>query len=51
VLVAAGLPCRVDVDTSSGGDPGALDGENFNIFEVNDWHNVVDIASGLFCSR
>jgi hypothetical protein len=35
-------------DTSSGGDPGALDGENFIIFEVNGWHNVVHIASGLF---
>jgi hypothetical protein len=35
-------------DTSSGGDPGALDGENFIIFEVNGWHNLVHIASGLF---
>jgi hypothetical protein len=35
-------------DTSSGGDPGALDGENFIIFEVNGWHNVVHVASGLF---
>jgi hypothetical protein len=35
-------------DTSSGGDGGALDGENFIIFEVNGWHNVVHIASGLF---
>jgi hypothetical protein len=35
-------------DTSSGGDPGALDGENFIIFEVNGWHNVVHILSGVF---
>jgi Domain of unknown function (DUF4383) len=35
-------------DTSSGGDGGALDGENFIIFEVNGWHNVVHIASGVF---
>jgi len=35
-------------DTSSGGDGGALDGENLIIFEVNGWHNVVHIASGLF---
>jgi hypothetical protein len=35
-------------DTSSGGDGGALDGENFILFEVNGWHNVVHIASGVF---
>jgi hypothetical protein len=35
-------------DTSSGGDPGALDGEKFILFEVNGWHNVVHVASGLF---
>jgi hypothetical protein len=35
-------------DTSSGGDGGALDGEKFILFEVNGWHNVVHIASGLF---
>ena len=35
-------------DTASGGDPGALDGENFIIFEVNGWHNVVHLLSGLF---
>ena len=35
-------------DTSSGGDPGALDGENFIVFEVNGWHNVIHLASGLF---
>src|SRR5215204_2241741 len=27
---------------------GALDGDNFIIFEVNGWHSVVHIASGLF---
>jgi Domain of unknown function (DUF4383) len=35
-------------DTAVGGDGGALDGENLIIFEVNGWHNVVHIASGLF---
>jgi hypothetical protein len=35
-------------DTSAGSDPGALDGEKFILFEVNGWHNVVHIASGLF---
>jgi hypothetical protein len=35
-------------DPSSGGDGGALDGERFIIFEVNGWHNVIHIASGLF---
>src|SRR5215207_2043835 len=30
-------------DTGSG-----VDGENFIIFEVNGWHNVIHIASGLF---
>ena len=35
-------------DTSVGGDGGALDGENFIIFEVNGWHNVVHLLSGIF---
>jgi hypothetical protein len=35
-------------DTSSGGDGGGLDGEKFILFEVNGWHNVVHIASGVF---
>ena len=35
-------------DVSTGGDPGALDGENLIIFEVNGWHNVVHILSGVF---
>jgi Domain of unknown function (DUF4383) len=35
-------------DVSTGGDPGGLDGENLIIFEVNGWHNVVHILSGLF---
>src|SRR5215216_2249036 len=35
-------------DTSIGGDSGSLDGEDFLIFEVNGWHNVVHIASGAF---
>jgi hypothetical protein len=35
-------------DVAGGGDGGALDGENLIIFEVNGWHNVVHLASGLF---
>ena len=35
-------------DTATGGDPGALDGEKFLLFEVNGWHNVVHILSGVF---
>jgi hypothetical protein len=35
-------------DTSTGGDPGGLDGEKLILFEVNGWHNVVHLASGLF---
>ena len=42
-----GFLVEAKFDTSSGGDPGALDGENLVIFEVNGWHNVVHIASGL----
>ena len=34
-------------DTAAGGDPGSLDGHDFIIFEVNGWHNVVHIATGL----
>jgi len=34
-------------DTAMGGDPGALDGHDFIIFEVNGWHNIVHIATGL----
>jgi uncharacterized protein DUF4383 len=43
-----GFLAEAKFDTSVGGDGGALDGENFLIFEVNGWHNVVHIASGLF---
>ena len=35
-------------DTATGGDPGPLDGEKLLLFEVNGWHNVVHLASGLF---
>ena len=35
-------------DTSVAGDPGAIDGENLIIFEVNGWHNVVHLLSGIF---
>ena len=42
-----GFFAEAKFDTATGGDPGALDGENFIIFEVNGWHNVVHIASGL----
>jgi hypothetical protein len=43
-----GFFAEAKFDTSSGGDPGAVDGEDFLIFEVNGWHNVVHILSGLF---
>jgi hypothetical protein len=43
-----GFLAEAKFDTSVGGDGGALDGENLIIFEVNGWHNVVHIASGLF---
>jgi hypothetical protein len=43
-----GFLAEATFDTSAGSDPGALDGENFILFEVNGWHNVVHIASGLF---
>jgi Domain of unknown function (DUF4383) len=33
-------------DTSVGGDPGQIDGENFLFFEVNGWHNLVHLLSG-----
>jgi len=45
---ALGFLAEATFDTSSGGDPGALDGEDFLIFEVNGWHNVVHILSGAF---
>jgi len=45
---ALGFLAESKFDTSSGGDSGALDGEDFLIFEVNGWHNVVHIASGAF---
>jgi hypothetical protein len=35
-------------DTSVGGDPGQVDGEDLIIFEVNGWHNVVHLLSGIF---
>lgn len=35
-------------DTSTGGDPGSVDGEDLLIFEVNGWRNVVHILSGVF---
>ena len=48
VVGLLGFIAEAKFDTSAGGDPGALDGENFVLFEVNGWHNVVHIASGLF---
>jgi hypothetical protein len=48
VVGLLGFLAEATFDTSAGGDPGALDGENFVLFEVNGWHNVVHIASGLF---
>ena len=43
-----GFLAEAKFDTSGGGDPGSLDGEDFLIFEVNGWHNVVHILSGAF---
>jgi hypothetical protein len=43
-----GFLAEATFDTSAGSDPGAVDGENFILFEVNGWHNVVHAASGLF---
>jgi hypothetical protein len=48
VVGLLGFLAEAKFDTSAGGDPGALDGENFLLFEVNGWHNIVHIASGLF---
>jgi Domain of unknown function (DUF4383) len=45
---ALGFLAEAKFDTSSGGDPGSVDGEDFLIFEVNGWHNVVHILSGVF---
>ena len=42
-----GFLVEAKFDTSTGGDPGALDGENLIIFEVNGWHNIVHLLSGL----
>ena len=43
-----GFLVEAKFDTATGGDPGPLDGENLLLFEVNGWHNVVHLASGLF---
>jgi hypothetical protein len=43
-----GFIAEATFDTSAGSDPGAVDGENFILFEVNGWHNVVHILSGAF---
>jgi Domain of unknown function (DUF4383) len=48
VVGLLGFLAAATFDTSAGSDPGAVDGENFILFEVNGWHNVVHIASGLF---
>lgn len=48
VVGLLGFLAEATFDTSAGSDPGAVDGENFILFEVNGWHNVVHIASGLF---
>ena len=44
---ALGFFAESRFDTATGGDPGPLDGHDLIIFEVNGWHNVVHIASGL----
>jgi hypothetical protein len=44
-LLAGVLGFIVDATFDTGG---ALDGDKLVVFEVNGWHNVVHIASGLF---
>ncbi|HEV3379153.1 MAG TPA: DUF4383 domain-containing protein [Thermoleophilaceae bacterium] len=48
VVGLLGFLAEATFDTSAGSDPGAVDGENFILFEVNGWHNVVHILSGVF---
>ena len=48
VVGLLGFLVEAKFDTSAGGDPGSLDGENLILFEVNGWHNIVHIASGVF---
>jgi hypothetical protein len=48
VVGLLGFLAEATFDTSAGSDPGAVDGENFILFEVNGWHNVVHILSGAF---
>jgi Domain of unknown function (DUF4383) len=43
-----GFLAEATFDTSAGSVPGAVDGENLVLFEVNGWHNVVHILSGAF---
>ena len=48
VVGVLGFFAEPKFDTAIGGEPGDLDGEDLIIFEVNGWHNVVHLASGLF---
>lgn len=48
VVGLLGFLVEAKFDTSAGGDPGSLDGENLILFEVNGWHNIVHILSGVF---
>ena len=48
VVGLLGFLAEAKFDTAIGGDPGQLDGGDVLIFEVNGWHNVVHIASGMF---
>ncbi|HEV2874635.1 MAG TPA: DUF4383 domain-containing protein [Thermoleophilaceae bacterium] len=48
VVGLLGFLAEATFDTSAGSDPGAVDGENFILFEVNGWHNVVHVLSGGF---
>jgi hypothetical protein len=48
VVGLLGFLAEATFDTAAGSDPGAVDGENFILFEVNGWHNVVHILSGAF---
>ena len=42
-----GFLAEAKFDTSVGGDPGQVDGHDLIIFEVNGWHNLFHILTGL----
>jgi Domain of unknown function (DUF4383) len=48
VVGLLGFIVEAKFDTSVAGDPGRIDGEKLLLFEVNGWHNVVHLLSGIF---